>query len=348
MLARMSVVTATVEASPGQRAERMARTVFPLLPLFLIGAGVVTGVTGIVNALSGAGKIKQAREIEQVAETRYNRATLRTEAVVDSTNAAAETYGGQQEAARLQVVARMADFIRRNRRQVSVSAASLLDGVEAEIGTVAQYAGTLGSGVDWLAGVAKAGLTGTATYAAVPAMVSAYGTASTGTAIASLSGAAEGSATAAFLGGGSLAAGGGGIALGGLALNFVTVGPALLVGGLVLNGQGEKALTRAHEYESEVQVAISNQKTFRSVLSVIDTRIQELSQLLTELVPRAVDALTELEKGMFKTKTHARRFQTAIAWTTAVRDLTSAPIIDEDGELNSETGRLLIKYRELL
>jgi hypothetical protein len=326
----------------------MARTVFPLLPLFLIGAGVVTGVTGLVNALSGAAKIKQAREIGQGAETNYHRAIARTEKAVDSTNAAAAAYGEQQAAARQQVVARMADFIRRNRRQVSVSAGSLLEGVEAETGTVAHYAGTLGSGADWLAGVAKAGLTGTATYTAVPAMVSAYGTASTGTAIASLSGAAGESATAAFLGGGSLAAGGGGMALGGLALNFVTIGPALLVGGLVLNGQGEKALTRAHEYESEVRVAISNQKRLRSVLRVIDTRIQELSQLLNEVVPRAVDALSALEKGTFKTKTHARRFQTAIGWTTAVRDLTSAPIIDENGELNSETGRLLIKYREML
>lgn len=321
---------------------------FPLLPLFLIGTGVVTGVTGIVNFFSGVGKLNKARGIGEAAQARYNQAAVQTQAAVDSTNARAAAYGGQQEVARLQVVARMADFIRRNRRKVSVSAASLLEGVEAEVGTVAHYAGTLGSGVDWVSGVAKAGLTGTATYTAVPALVSAYGTASTGTAIASLTGAAGESATMAALGGGSLAAGGGGMALGGLALNFVTVGPALLVGGLVLNGQGEKALTRAREYEGEVQVAISNQQTFRSLLTVIDTRIEELSQLLTELVPRALDSLTELERGTFKTETHAERFRMAMRWTSAVRDLTSAPIINEGGELNSETGRLLIKYREML
>ncbi len=50
------------------------------------------------------------------------------------------------------------------------------------------------------------------------AAISAWGTASTGTAIASLSGAAATNATLAFLGGGSLAAGGGGIALGKLVL----------------------------------------------------------------------------------------------------------------------------------
>ncbi len=320
----------------------------PLLPLFLIGTGVVTGLTGLVNFFSGAGKLKEAREIGETAQARYNKAAVKTQAAVDSTNARAESYGEQQEAARLQVVARMADFIRRNRRKVSQGAATLLAGVEAEMGSVADYAGTLGSGVDWVSGVAKAGLTGTATYTAVPALVGYFGTASTGTAIATLSGAAGESATMAFIGGGSLAAGGGGIALGGLALNFVTVGPALLVGGLVLNGQGEKALTRAHEYKSEIKVAISNQKTFRSLLTVIDTRIEELSQLLTQLVPRALDALKNLERGTFKTETHAERFQLAMQWTVAIRDLTSAPIISEDGELNSETGRLLIKYRELL
>lgn len=50
------------------------------------------------------------------------------------------------------------------------------------------------------------------------AAISAWGTASTGTAIASLSGAAATNASLALLGGGSLAAGGGGVALGSLIL----------------------------------------------------------------------------------------------------------------------------------
>jgi len=69
-------------------------------------------------------------------------------------------------------------------------------------------------------GSALGALAGAGTLAAI----SAWGTASTGTAIASLSGAAATNASLAFLGGGSIAAGGGGVAL----------GSAILTGGVVV------------------------------------------------------------------------------------------------------------------
>ena len=74
-----------------------------------------------------------------------------------------------------------------------------------------------------------------------------YGSASTGTAIVGLSGAAAQNATMAWLGGGGIAAGGG-MALSAVALNFVTIGPTMLVGGLVFNGKGDEKLTKAREY----------------------------------------------------------------------------------------------------
>ena len=64
-------------------------------------------------------------------------------------------------------------------------------------------------------GSALGALAGAGTLAAI----SAWGTASTGTAIASLSGAAATNASLAFLGGGSIAAGGGGVALGSIILS---------------------------------------------------------------------------------------------------------------------------------
>lgn len=60
-------------------------------------------------------------------------------------------------------------------------------------------------------------------------LVAAFGTASTGTAIASLSGAAATNASLAWLGGGSLAAGGGGVAVGS---TILTAGAALVVIGI--------------------------------------------------------------------------------------------------------------------
>lgn len=320
--------------------------VLPLVPLVLIGAGAASGLGGLVTGARGAGKMREAGRIAEGAKANYEKALAQTHRAVDDTNAKVAAYGVEQDAARRQVLHRMAEFIRRHERQVSESAAVLLDGVEAEIGEIADFAGTIGLGLDWLAGAAKAGFTGAATFTGIPAAVSALGTASTGTAISSLSGAAAQSATGAWLGGGSLAAGGGGVALGATALNFVTVGPALLVGGLVLNGQGEKAKTRANAYEAEVTIAVANQQTFRSLLATVDARVDELSQLLAQLVSRAVGSLAHLEQEPFDPERHAERFRRAMALTLAVRDMAATPILTSDGELNSETERLLIKYRE--
>ena len=112
-------------------------------------------------------------------------------------------------------------------KKVSVGAGVLLGG----IGGAA--AGTAG-------GFAAAGAT--------TAAVMALGTASTGTAIASLSGAAATNATLAALGGGAIVtAGGGGMALGTAILGGATLGVGLLVGGVIFNITGSSLSDKADE-----------------------------------------------------------------------------------------------------
>lgn len=91
---------------------------------------------------------------------------------------------------------------------------------------------------------------GVAASGATTAIVAAVGTASTGTAISTLSGAAATNAILAALGGGSLAAGGGGMALGTVVLSSAAGGAALLVGGIVVNVMGHKIAKDAEEFES--------------------------------------------------------------------------------------------------
>ena len=82
--------------------------------------------------------------------------------------------------------------------------------------------------------VVGATATGAVAAAGTTATVAAVGSASTGTAIASLSGAAATKATLAWLGGGALAAGGGGVAM----------GVAVLTGGAAVVGIGTYKLIR--------------------------------------------------------------------------------------------------------
>ncbi len=188
--------------------------------------------------------------------------------------------------------------------------------------------------------------------AGTTAAISTWGVASTGTAISTLSGAAAESATLAALGGGSLAAGGGGVALGATALNFVTAGPALLIGGIVLNSKGEKALTQAKEFTADTRLKQADVAALRSLFGGVEQRADEMDRILDDLVLRAVAAMDtleslELEFGGFSARDHAEEFQQAMGLVVGVRDVATTPVVDEDGGLNPQTMRMKVKYRRL-
>ncbi len=320
--------------------------VLPLIPLALIGLGASTGVGGLVTGVMGGLKMKEAQSIADAARKRYDESTSLTKDRVGESNERIQQYGRQQEQARRLVIERMGAFIERHRQQVKQSAAQLLDGVDAEQRDIEAFTGALTADVNWIKGAGMAALTGVGVSAGIPGAVTALGAASTGTAISSLSGAAAQSATMAWLGGGSVAAGGGGVALGTAALGVVTVGPTMLLGGLTLNSQGEKAMTNAKKYEADVATAVQEQEAFRSSLDVLDTRITEVSEVLARLVERAQGALSVLEQLDFDGERHAVEFQRALKLTFAVREICRVPLIGEDGQMTSEMIRLSLKYKE--
>ena len=104
-----------------------------------------------------------------------------------------------------------------------------------------------------LGGAAAGTAGGFAASGAATAVVMALGTASTGVPIASLSGAAATNATLAALGGGSLAAGGGGMALGTTVLGAATLGVGLLVGGVIFGITGGKISSDAKKAQKEIE-----------------------------------------------------------------------------------------------
>ncbi len=321
--------------------------VLPLIPLLLIGTGVLTGGAGAVNGVLGAGKLSQAKEKADQAQRRYDAGIATTNLAVRRTNAGVEAYGARQADAVSQVVQRMVRFLESIDRQATYDPKGLLDGLDAETRErIRRFPGLVDDPVDVAAGAVKAGLTGAAALTGIPAAASMIGTASTGTALSGLSGAVGHGATRAWLGGGSLASGGGGIALGVTALNFVTVGPTLLVTGLTLNGRGEKALTRAEAFCSEVTVALAKQEALRVVLAAIGDRAAELTGLLDALQVRAVATLDALEAEPWDQAQHEQLLQAALRLTFAVRDLVTTPLLGSDGVLNDETLKIALKYKE--
>lgn len=320
--------------------------VAPLIPIVLVGTGIATGLGGAASATRGAIKMRRARGEARTASKRYEAEIETTRIVVEATNAAVHAYGERQGECLDAVVHRMADFLRRNEQRVAERASELLDGVVIDARRLESFTGGRLTAEGLAAHVTKAAVAGAATYSGIPLAVATYGSASTGTAIASLSGAAAQNATMAWLGGGALTAGGGGMALGAVALNFVTVGPTMLVGGLVLNGKGERALTEARKYTTNVEESISGQHGLRKRLELIGRRVDELQSLLGDLATRGVQALNELEAlEPFDPDAHAEPFRRGLAYAFAVRDVVSTPVLDEDSEIDPETDRLLITYK---
>jgi hypothetical protein len=138
---------------------------------------------------------------------------------------------------------------------------------------------------------------GAAAAGSIYTFIAAFGTASTGTAISSLSGAAAKSAILASLGGGSLAAGGFGIVGGLIAGAGIVLAPSALFMGLHLQEHAEKLYTdikkaerimerNRAKYKETLKVLYSTakvineyKKDLRRLRAVIEPEIQRLQEL---------------------------------------------------------------------
>ena len=150
------------------------------------------------------------------------------------------------------------------------------------------------------AGGAGAGLAAGATVAfmgptAAMWVATTFGTASTGTAISTLSGAAATNAALAWLGGGALAAGGGGTAAGTALLAMAgpigwSIAGATLLTSIVLFAK--KRLKLNKEKNSEIEAVKANTKIVRELDAKIEGIIEETKNISDNLKKAYTDCLT--------------------------------------------------------
>ncbi|OBI55433.1 hypothetical protein A5667_03675 [Mycolicibacterium fortuitum] len=321
--------------------------VLPLIPVALIAVGAITGSGGLALGGKGAWDLKKAQEEFGKSKCDYERRRKRSEARVKLTNKRLEQLGEQQKQALTDVVIRMTEFMRRNKKKIKENERLLIEGLDAELNAVPNMERLEFEAAAWIKAVVGSVGAGAATNMGVTAAATAFGTAGTGAAIAGLSGVAAENAMLAFLGGGTLAAGGGGMALGAAALNAVVIGPALLVGGFVAKGQGEKQITRAREFTKTVAEEVAKMDVFDAGLEAIESRIAEIKSLLAALGDRATTALDDLESVPFEPEVDASGFQRAMGLVLAVRDVAAAPIVDTDGNLTADSEKMKVKYRRM-
>lgn len=148
--------------------------------------------------------------------------------------------------------------------------------------------------------VAKAGFAALGTGALVG--IASYGgammfeTASTGTAIAALSGAAKTNATLAWFGGGAKAAGGLGMAGGKLILAGVVVAPIVAVAAVIAGAKGKEKLAEAKKIHAEAEEAVSQMNIMITGMEGIAKMSDNYSSFIKKLNRMFAPFLQELER----------------------------------------------------
>ena len=204
-----------------------------------------------------------------------------------------------------------------------------------------------------LGGIAAGTLTAAGAYGAV----GAFAAASTGTAIAGLSGAAATNATLAWLGGGAIAAGGGGIAAGTAVLGGLVAAPALLVTGFFLGSKAETALNdaranrdKARKYEQEI-------KNLCTTLDAIKARANQIDNLLNNLNKKFYPAISKLNDAVefcgYDYRSYPPKARDAVMLSAqlakTIKIVLDTSLLKEDGTLNDyETRQTLEKGQSLL
>jgi flagellar basal body-associated protein FliL len=189
-----------------------------------------------------------------------------------------------------------------------------------------------------------AGVTGAVSAGAAYSAVAAFGAASTGTLISSISGIAASNATLAWLGGGALAAGGGGMALGAIVLGGIAIVPA--VSYFIWKGkfdyaeereEVDKKYTEAIEYSSSMDGIIKNftelNRLVENTISLMNRYSIECNKLnkQTNHIKNKIgnDYEKYTEEQMVLVKKH-------ITYITGLLKLINTPIMKEDGSFNNE------------
>jgi hypothetical protein len=315
------------------------------VPILFGVAAIWSGVTGVKKAGSGLASLQQARAIADAAKQQHQWCLGRLEQArvalgndVDGLNALRERVSSTTLS---RIVQLLVSLERRGRLRLP----HLLSVAPAGAAMAPSYGGATMQPHLLLGGVATAGMAGVGTSTLVSSLATSFATASTGTALAGLSGAAAESAFLAWLGGGSVAAGGFGVAGGALILNGITLGPAILVGGFVLEAQGSKALTGAVQYAAQVNQAVAQMDAAAAFMEEVRQRVAELSYATHQLWARADAATTAAERlaNVFdpERNDHAAVLWQAIQLCQALAQVGRAGLVDEQGGLDSRATALL-------
>ena len=292
------------------------------LPLILGAIAIAAGGYGIKKGLDAKEDFDKAESIGRSAKRRHENAIESLEAERNTTNERFKALGTLKVDIFSNQIKYLVDEIKKKK-----NAKSSLKEFEQTIAELnvpdmeKMVTSSLAIEKGLASGAVSGALMGLGAYGSVGMLASA----STGTAIASLSGAAATNATLAWLGGGALSAGGLGIAGGTAVLGGLVAGPAIAITGFVMASQAEEALSKAWRYESEVDEAIAKIKSMEIVLKGLQANAREMDLVLKKLAA----AFDRCKPGVASNDEGA--FQRMLAVGRTLKTVLDTPILEKDG-----------------
>lgn len=253
------------------------------IPLVGLIAAVLAGTAGVVSGVEGISKMKEASDKVERANYRHSLNLNRYKEISGETISVLDDLGNLEFdiLASFKGFADLLEYVqgRPEFKPLDVDGVELPKYNHKEIEKISMGAvalkTALGSAVAGVAG-------GIAASGATTAAVTAFCTAGTGAAISGLTGVAATNAALAALGGGTIAAGGGGMALGSMVLGGATLGIGLLAGGIIINIFGDNVAQKADQAERDMKKA--------------EEAIDKLCKYFNELRPLALEYKSNIEK----------------------------------------------------
>lgn len=328
------------------------------LPLLFIGIAAATGLAGAGKTVKAVVDNTNANKINTAANEGVDNARKRLEQQRGAVAQSLEKLGEEK----LQILAgTVTSFVSafEKIKNIDFTSSVGLEELEKlhidqkdfeELKELGNFAIQVAGGVT--AGAAGGALTAIGAYGAAQT----FAAASTGTAIASLSGAAATNATLAFFGGGSLAAGGLGMAGGMMVLGGLVAGPALLVMGLITGAKSQEKLDQALINKAQAEEIMEALHVASDQCSAIRRRAYLFYSLLAHLDTYLLPLVWQMEDIIAKEGTDYRTYSpefkkvimAAASNAGSVKAVLDVPILTDDGSLTEQSGEIVDKIGKLL
>lgn len=308
-----------------------------------VGTIATSGVVGAVSTVSGAGKLKEASDIKKEAEKIYDTARDSFDKCEKNTNSKLEQLGG----VKINAWESLQEFVDNFEKvkNVDFEGDLILDeNLKLDMNQLKDIKILSITIKDLLKGGTVALTGGQLAGLATSTGFTSIATASTGTAIAGLHGAAATNASLAALGGGSLASGGLGMAGGTMVMNALAFAPAMAIGGLFINGKGTKNLNTAHDVMKEAKQLKNDMEEaekelikLRVLAEKIQKEIEKFDGIMNghnNWLANKVEDETDYRKY---DKYDRKKFKIAFKVAIILKDLTCAELMNSETNVIKES-----------